>query len=180
MNTTHKSNTQGVRSNPREKAVPELAPERIAGYMAMAEPLLSMWEVSDFHDPMGESDFRELVYRLVPHKPGFLQLANWFLVQHGPINLGRSKVTGRSIMADEGQRLAWKKFVRVNAEERMPILSSHTYRFHDDDLQDSDRQKHLDALVRGEQYLFEYRAVSASVGVNCSIQVSVSKREYTS
>ena len=83
-------------------------------------------------------------------------------------------------MADEGQRLAWKKFVRVNAEERMPSLSSHTYRFHDDDLQDSDRQKHLDALVRGEQYLFEYRAVSASVGVNCSIQVSVSKREYTS
>src|SRR5699024_12767677 len=108
MNTTHKSNTQGVRSNPREKAVPELAPERIAGYMAMAEPLLSMWEVSDFHDPMGESDFRKLVYSLVPHKAGFRQLANWFLVKHGPITLGRRKVNGSAYMDDKCQWVGGK------------------------------------------------------------------------
>src|SRR5690554_8113357 len=57
----------------RTPTKPELPAYRIAGYSAMAAPLMSMLEQSEYHDPAGVADFRERVNRIIPAKPGFLR-----------------------------------------------------------------------------------------------------------
>lgn len=157
---------------------PELPTKRIAGYKAMAKVILSMWEVPEYYDPAGVSDFRETVNRLVPTKPGFLQLAAWFLAKHGPIDVDRSRKTGEIIMSNEEQKMEWRRFVLDNAEKRLRVHSQESFFFDED--QSQARAEHLDELVTGEQYLFKYRAEDVEVGVAFSAKASGFRREFDS
>ena len=157
------------------KTTPQIPADRIPGYMAMARPLVSMWEIPAYDDPAGVNDFRELITRVVPHKPGFLQLALWFLDTHGPIKLAKNK-KGEVVMADEQQKIDWKRFVMDRAEHRMPVHSRKTYYFDED--QSEDRQDHLNELVQGSQYLFKYRAADAQTSVKFGVTVRYEAREY--
>lgn len=155
---------------------PELPGNRVAGYKAMANVVVSMWEVPDYYDPAGQDDFRESVNRLVPCKPGFLQLATWFLAKHGPISLGRSRKTGEIIMDDEKQKMEWRSFAMEHGERRMPVHSRRTYYFNED--QTEDRVDHVTELVEGEQYCFKYRAEDIEIGVKYSGKLTYTVKEF--
>jgi hypothetical protein len=153
---------------------PELAPDRIAGYSAMANAIITMFERSDYHDPAGPADFQERVDRLIPVKPGFLQLADWFLAKHGAIKLATNK-KGRTVMADTAETFAWRRFVLDNAD-RMKIHTTEHLRGMESDLQG--RGGHVQELVEGSQYLFAYRAADLEVGVVISARASGFRREF--
>lgn len=155
---------------------PELSTERITGYKAMARQVVHMLERSDYHDPAGAAEFREAVDRLVPCKPGFLQLASWFLAEHGGIELARSKRTGKVVMGDRKQAMAWREFFMSKAGTVTRMRTDH-YRI-DAAGEGIDREEHVEELVEGSQYCFKFRAKDIEVGVKYSAELTYTVKEF--
>lgn len=157
---------------------PELDTERITGYKAMARQVVHMLERSDYHDPAGAAEFQEAVDRLVPCKPGFLQLASWFLAEHGGIELARSKRTGKVVMGDRKQAMAWREFFMSKTGTATRMRTDH-YRI-DAAGEDIDREEHVEELVEGSQYCFKYRAADLEARVAIGVTLTYTKTEYGS
>ena len=134
--------------------------ERIVGYRSMANAIITMFERSDFYDPAGPDMFQERVERLIPVRPGFLQLASDFLAKQGTIKLGKNK-RGETIMADSIEVFEFRSYILNHAREMRLHDVNHARRMEEPE----GREEHVAELVEGTQYLFKYRSADVEAGV---------------
>lgn len=149
--------------------------ERIVGYRAMANAIITMFERSDFYDPAGLDMFQERVERLIPVRPGFLQLASDFLAKQGTIKLGKNK-RGETIMADSNEIFEFRSYILNHARKMRLHGVNHARGMEEPE----GREEHVAELVEGTQYLFKYRSVDLEVGVKFAVTASGFKREFDS
>lgn len=155
------------------KTTPQIPAERIAGYRAMANAIITMFEKSDYYDPAGLDMFQERVERLIPVRPGFLQLASDFLAKQGTIKLGKNK-RGETIMADSIEVFEFRSYILNHAREMRLHDVNHARRMEEPE----GREEHLNELVQGSQYLFKYRSADVQTTVKFGVSVRYEAREY--